>query len=879
MEIAISRWLLFSFFALLTQAQDETAFLSLDCGLPANSSGYNDPKTNIRYISDAGYINAGESRSVAPDFKKYEQPQWNLRSFPQEIRNCYNISAIKSTSYLIRATFLYGNYDGLNNTPRFDLYLGDTQWTTVDEDDSYYTEMIHIPSTDNLQICLINIDQGTPFISTLEFRKLPSLSYFTVYSLYLYKRYDMGSITNKEYRFPDDVYDRVWEAYQDNNYAQLSTLDSVAADNLDETPAVVMKTAATAKKGTKYLDFSWDSRNVGDKYFVYMHFAELEKLQSNQFRGFNITHNGDYWDGPIIPEYLSTTTAYDIFSSIKPASRHQFSLFPIQNSTLPPIINALEIYVQMEISDLESYNGDVDAISNIRSTYGVKKNWEGDPCVPSGYPWSGLSCNSDSVPRITSLNLSSNGLKGEISLYIFSLPMLQTLDLSNNYLTGEVPKFLSQLLHLKNLNLENNNLSGSLPPDLIKKKMNGSLTLSVEGNPNLCTSEPCTKMTPEQKKSNNNFIIPVVAAVGGLLAFLIIAAIIYWIAKSNKKQQGKDVALTVNPGSSLEKRRQQFTYAQVVMMTNNFERILGKGGFGMVYYGVLDDTQVAVKMISPSAIQGYSQFQAEVTILMRVHHRNLTNLVGYMNDGGHLGLIYEYMAKGNLAEHLSDKSSSILSWEDRLQIAIEAAQGLEYLHHGCKPPIVHRDVKTTNILLTENFNAKLSDFGLSKTYPTDDKSYMSTVIVGTPGYLDPEYYTSNRLTEKSDVYGFGVSLMEIISCRPVISNTPDRETNYIAKWVRTMVDQGDIKNIVDPRLNGAYKNNSVWKAVEVALACVSVDSYQRPTMNQVVIELKDCLAMELNQRSESRPLESKDSIEMMSISMVMNATHSSPMPR
>lgn len=121
--------------------------------------------------------------------------------------------------------------------------------------------------------------------------------------------------------------------------------------------------------------------------------------------------------------------------------------------------------------------------------------------------------------------------------------------------------------------------------------------------------------------------------------------------------------------------------------------------------------------------------------------------------------------------------------------------------------------------------------------------------------------------------------MEIISCRPVISNTQDRDTNYIAKWVRTMVAHGDIKNIVDPRLKGVYETNSIWKAVEVALACVSVDSSERPTMNQVVIELKNSLAMELNQRSESRPLDSKDSIEMMSITMVMNAPHSSPMPR
>uniref|UniRef100_A0A9I9DVD9 non-specific serine/threonine protein kinase n=1 Tax=Cucumis melo TaxID=3656 RepID=A0A9I9DVD9_CUCME len=834
MEIATSIWLLLSSFVLHVQAQD-LGFVSLDCGLPANSSGYTDSKTKIKYISDEGFIKAGESSRVAPEFKNNEQSLLTLRSFSRYIRNCYDISASKDTRYLIRASFLYGNYDGLNKTPKFDLYLGNTRWTTVD-DSYYYTEMMHTPSIDKLSVCLINIGYGIPFISTLEFRELPYLSYSPLsYSLHLYKRYDMGSMTNQHYRFPDDPYDRVWEIYKDNNYAPLSTLDSVVTDNLEQTPAVVMQTAATSKKGIQYLNFSWDSRNLSDEFYAYLYFAELEKLQSNQFRGFNITYD-EYITGPIIPKYLGTIEDTSFLFPLTTTSRHQISIFPIDNSTLPPIINALEIYIMMKISEIESYNGDVDAISNIRSDYGVIKNWEADPCLPSGYPWSGLSCSSDPIPRITSLNLSSSELKGVISPYIIGLPMLQTLDLSNNYLTGEVPELLSNLAHLTVLNLENNNLTGSLPPELTKKQKNGSLTLRTQGNPDLCKLDSCTNMTPERKKSNN-IIIPAVASVGGLLAFLIIAVIVYWIAKSNKKQQGDDVALIGNPakaytqlGSSLETNRRQFTFAEVVMITNNFERVLGKGGFGMVYYGVLDDTEVAVKMISPSAVQGYSQFQAEVTILMRVHHRNLTSLVGYMNDGGHLGLIYEYMAKGNLAEHLSEKTTSILSWEDRLRIAIDAAQGLEYLHHGCKPPIVHRDVKTTNILLTEKFNAKLSDFGLSKTYPTDDKSYMSTIIVGTPGYLDPE---------------------------PVISNIEDPETNYIAKWMRTMVAQRNIKNIVDPRLKEAYESNSIWKAVKLALACVSEDSSERPTMNQVVIELKECLAMELNQRLEQRPLESR----------------------
>lgn len=194
-----------SLYCLLT-SNGSSGFVSLDCGLQANSSGYIDPKTNIKYISDASFINTGESRSVAPEFKNYEQSHWTLRSFPQEIRNCYNKSAIKDTTYLIRASFLYGNYDGLNKTPRFDLYLGNTRWTTVD-DSYYYTEMVHTTSIDKLPICLINIGYGIPFISTLEFRELPYLIYYALsVSLRLYHRYDMGSITNEQYRLVHACY-------------------------------------------------------------------------------------------------------------------------------------------------------------------------------------------------------------------------------------------------------------------------------------------------------------------------------------------------------------------------------------------------------------------------------------------------------------------------------------------------------------------------------------------------------------------------------------------------------------------------------------------------------------------------------------------------
>ncbi|KAJ0250387.1 Protein kinase family protein [Hirschfeldia incana] len=295
-------------------------------------------------------------------------------------------------------------------------------------------------------------------------------------------------------------------------------------------------------------------------------------------------------------------------------------------------------------------------------------------------------------------------------------------------------------------------------------------------------------------------------------------------------------------------------------MTNNFERVLGKGGFGTVYHGNLDDAQVAVKMLSHSSAQGYKEFKAEVELLLRVHHRHLVGLVGYCDDGDNLALIYEYMANGDLRENMSGKrGGNVLTWENRMQIAVEAAQGLEYLHNGCRPPMVHRDVKTTNILLDERSGAKLADFGLSRSFPIDGECHVSTVVAGTPGYLDPEYYRTNWLSERSDVYSFGVVLLEIVTNQPVIDKT--RERPHISEWVGFMLTKGDIRSIVDPKLMGDYDTNGAWKIIELALGCVNPSSNQRPTMAQVVMELNECVALENARRQGSQEMYSMGSVD------------------
>ncbi|XP_065632094.1 LRR receptor-like serine/threonine-protein kinase IOS1 isoform X2 [Quercus suber] len=853
---------------LLVQAQDQSGFISIDCGLAANSS-YSEPTTGIIYISDATYIDTGVSKSIPLEFKDgLQQQAWTLRSFPQGIRNCYSINNItQGAKYIIRASFFYGNYDGQGNLPQFDLHLGPNLWDTIKIENislSVIKELIHVPSLNHIQVCLVNTGLGTPFISALELRPINSSLYVTnVGSLSLVLRSDLGSETG--YRYKDDVYDRYWSRLNFNDWKAVSTSLTVNSErhNAYWVPSVVMSTAATPINESAPMEFYVPPTDTNSEFYVYMHFAEVVKLRANESRSFNITLNGELWyDEPISPRYLLTDTVYS--TTALTGGKYVFSILKTGNSTLPPIINAIEIYTVKDLPQSETDQQDAGAITNLKSTYGVERNWHGDPCAPQAYSWEGLNCSYEDYnsPRIISLNLSSSGLTGEISVDISNLVMLQYLDLSNNSLTGSVPEFLTQLKYLRVLNLKQNQLNGSIPAKLIERSEKGSLLLSVDENSIFCGSGSCNK----KKK---NIAVPIVASVGGLFILSLTVVAILWGLRSRKQQHTTKVAkVDFEPNvqnRSLESIQRQFTYPDLLRITNNFERILGKGGFGTVFHGCIENTQVAVKMLSASSVQGYQQFQAEVKLLMRVHHKNLTTLVGYCYEGTNMGLVYEYMANGDLEAHLSGENTNILSWEARLQIAMDAAQGLEYLHHGCKPPIIHRDVKTTNILLNEKFRAKLADFGLSKIFPTDGGTHVSTVVAGTPGYLDPEYYITNWLTEKSDVYSFGVVLLEIITNRPVIERSKER--THISQWVSSMLARGDIKNIVDPKLDGNYNVNSVWKAVEIAMLCLSPTSSKRPTMDQVVAELKECVQTEIAQRKDRYEDESKDSFDMININV------------
>ncbi|KAG6727764.1 hypothetical protein I3842_02G140800 [Carya illinoinensis] len=637
-----------SLILLLVHAQDQSGFISIDCGLPADST-YKEPTTSLDYISDANFIDTGISRSVVSELKAtIPQPLWNVRSFPQGVRNCYTIKITRGTIYLIRGTFLYGNYDGEGNLPEFDLYLGTNMWDTVkveNASDCIIKELIHVPSRNYIHVCLVNrTGRGTPFISAIEFRPLNNGSYETKYgSLALFLRADTGSTGNQSYRYPDDARDRIWTPYNRNEWKYLSTDQHInRISQADYQPAsVVMSTAATPINESAPMELYWQADNPNTKFFFKMHFTEVVKLEPNQSRSFTTLLNGEYWDGPYVPGYLSIRTVYS--DPLPPVgSTYNISMFKEENSTLPPILNAFEIYFVKDFLQPETERADVDAIRKIKSTYGIKRNWQGDPCAPKKYLWEGLDCSydADNAPRITSLNLSSSGLTGEISA-----------DTSN-------------FLMLQSLNLERNKLTGSVPRELIERRDNDLLSLSVGENPDLCESRSC-------KKKKNNIVIPIASVGGGLLIFTFIVMAIYWGIRKRTKQG-------MVAKSSIKTKSRQYSYSEVVSITNDFKTIIGGGGFGNVYLGTLEeDTKVAVKFLRPSSNQGYKEFQAEAQLLTIVHHQNLVSLVGYCDEDGNKALIYEYMANGNLLQHLSGTNANILSWNERLHIAVDAAHGLQ----------------------------------------------------------------------------------------------------------------------------------------------------------------------------------------------------------
>eukprot|EP00268_Persea_americana_P027880 TRINITY_DN2713_c0_g1_i2.p1 TRINITY_DN2713_c0_g1~~TRINITY_DN2713_c0_g1_i2.p1 ORF type:complete len:476 (+),score=112.93 TRINITY_DN2713_c0_g1_i2:380-1807(+) len=291
-------------------------------------------------------------------------------------------------------------------------------------------------------------------------------------------------------------------------------------------------------------------------------------------------------------------------------------------------------------------------------------------------------------------------------------------------------------------------------------------------------------------------------------------------------------------------KAQTFTLRELAAATNNFrpECLLGEGGFGPVYKGRLESTGqvVAVKQLDKDGLQGNREFLVEVLMLSLLHHPNLVNLIGYCASGDQRLLVYEYMALGSLEDHLLDlpPHKKPLDWNTRMKIAAGAAKGLEYLHDKANPPVIYRDLKSSNILLNEGYLPKLSDFGLAKLGPTGDKSHVSTRVMGTYGYCAPEYAMTGQLTVKSDVYSFGVVFLELITGRKAIDSTRAHGEQNLVSWARPMFnDRRKFPKLADPLLQGRYPMRGLYQALAVASMCIQEQAATRPLIADVVTAL------------------------------------------
>lgn len=537
----------------------------------------------------------------------------------------------------------------------------------------------------------------------------------------------------------------------------------------------------------------------------------------------------------------------------------------------------------------EPRNHEVEALINIKvglsDPHGVLNNWDEDSVDPCS--WAMITCSpenlvigfgapsqslsgtlSGAIGNLTNLRqalLQNNNISGNIPPELGTLPKLETLDLSNNRLSGVVPGSLAQLDGLQYLRLNNNSLSGPFPVflakipqlaflDLSYNNLSGPVpksparTFNIVGNPLICgtsSNEGCfgsvtlvppssfLESSPGKHKSKK---LAIALGVTISFTFLLCLAIAIWCRKRQRNQTILHINDNQEEGLTSLGNLRKFTFKELQSATENFssKNILGAGGFGNVYKGKLGDgAMVAVKRLKDVAgATGESQFRTELEMISLAVHRNLLRLIGYCASPNERLLVYPYMANGSVASRLRGKP--VLDWNTRKRIAIGAARGLVYLHEQCDPKIIHRDVKAANVLLDDYYEAVVGDFGLAKLLDHAD-SHVTTAVRGTVGHIAPEYLSTGQSSEKTDVFGFGILLLELITgMRAFEFGKTVNQKGAMLEWVKRIQQEKKVEVLVDRELGSNYDQIEVGEMLQVALLCTQYLPAHRPKMSEVV---------------------------------------------
>ncbi|PON90940.1 Serine/threonine protein kinase [Trema orientale] len=531
-----------------------------------------------------------------------------------------------------------------------------------------------------------------------------------------------------------------------------------------------------------------------------------------------------------------------------------------------------------------------DALNALKSSLNASgnqlKDWnpnQVNPCT-----WSNVNCDPNN--NVISVSLPNMGFNGTLSPKVGALKTLKVLSLQGNEITGEIPKEFGNLANLANLNLENNQLNGGIPSSLgdLKKlqflilsgnNLSGTIPESLSSLQSLITlqldsndftgqipeklfqvvkynfsgnhlncglnfSHLCATDMDESGSSHKPSTGTIVGIAGGLIFILCIGFLLYFICKNRRKGYKREVFVDV--AGEVDRRiafgqLKRFAWRELQLATDNFseKNVLGQGGFGKVYKGVLsDNTKIAVKRLTDyESPGGDAAFQREVEMISVAVHRNLLRLIGFCTTPTERLLVYPFMQNLSVAYQLREikPGEPVLDWPTRKRVALGTARGLEYLHEHCNPKIIHRDVKAANVLLDEDFEAVVGDFGLAKLVDAR-KTNVTTQVRGTMGHIAPEYLSTGKSSERTDVFGYGIMLLELVTGQRAIdfSRLEEEDDVLLLDHVKKLEREKRLDAIVDRNLNKNYDLQEVEMMIQVALLCTQQSPEDRPAMSEVV---------------------------------------------